>query len=518
MTPANRFPASVATSSRTDRYSASDAAFEQLLDDVRFSTGAGELTPEKRAARRALADADDLEFARIYFPGIFDSPFNDVHRHIAALSRGIHPIGAFRKAGKTAFAIVGKIIKHLALDQGGIVALALRTQDKAEDRTDAVLRLIRRNELLRYDYDVEIVQDRRGHAIVGSTHLVAVSYKTGLRSIQDDDFKRIRLVVADDLYDRTTVSSETDNRRVVEFVTDEIHGQMEDGALCLVFGNHITADCPIVTLQTKFGAHAYNLPALGADGCSTWPERFSEDYWATFKAECEWDVWQSQYMLTPAVRGEIFQPEWIRPVNLNLITILASVSALDPAHGSSPESCFKGLVTIGATSSSEAVMLDIYLRREGYGRVFDYVAALRARYATHWRALLVEDDFAQWATGEADYRDWLARTKTPLPIIVHNSKDEGAKDQRILTLEHPHRTGKLRYSMELTPDGEAGTDDYKLFRQQLLAFGGNGKQKLDGPDAAATAWLKVFRYISTGSFKPLRKKERERPSWLRLRR
>lgn len=506
---------------RRDAYSANDAAFEQLLEDVAFSTGAGELTPEKKAARRELADADDLEFCRTYFPGIFDSPFNDVHRHIAGLVAGIHPVGAFRTAGKTAFAIVGKAIKHLALDRGGIVALGLRTQEKAEDRTDAMVRLIRRNELLRYDYGIDIVQDRRGHAIVGRTHLVAVSYKTGLRSIQDDDFKRIRLFIGDDLYDRTTVSSETDNTRVVEFVTDEVHGQMERDGLSLVFGNHITATCPIVKLQEEYSDTAYNLPALDAEGNSTWPERYSTEYWAEFRATCTWDVWQSQYMLEPAVRGEIFQPEWIRPVNVNVVSVVASITATDPAHGSSPHSCFKGSATIGATSSDEAVVLDLRLNREPYADLFDWVVTQRSRHP-HWKAWLFEDDFAQWAMAKADYRQWLARTKTPLPVIVHHAKDEGDKDTRILTLENPHRTGALRYSMELTTDGEAGPEDFRLFRQQLLSFGASKKRtdkvKLDGPDALATAWLKVFAYVQTGQFKPLRKKQRGRPSWMRLRR
>ena len=496
-----------------------DQDFEQLLDQVEFQAVETELTPEKRRARRKLADRDDREFCRIYFPGIFDSPFNPVHNHIAGLSQGVHPITAFRFAGKSAFAYVGKVIKRMCLGNGGLIRLGLRNQTKAEARAAALIRLIKRNRVLLYDYDVTIDQERAEWYIVNDTHLVPVSYRTGLRSVQDDDFKRFRLFVADDLYDRTSVTSEKDNERVVEFVADEVKGQMERDGLCLVFGNPITADAPIETLQKKFPENAYRLPALDDEGRSNWPERYTEADWAEIKAGEDWEVWMGQYMLKPAVRGEVFQPEWIRVVNVNLIQILASVTAIDPSHGTSAAACYKGMMTVGATSSEEGVVLDAYVRKEGYDDVFGYVDALRSRFSDHWKALLFEEDFAQWTLAEKDYRDWSARTGKKLPIIPHLSKAEGAKDTRILTLDHPHRRGKLRYSMDVTPDGEEGTEDFKLFRTQLLAFGA-GKEKLDGPDALATAWIMVFRYLNKGTFTPSAgsRRKRGRPKllgWLR---
>jgi hypothetical protein len=276
----------------------SDAQFEQLLAELEFHVSETDLTPARREARRKRADACDLAFCEIYFPGIFDSPFNRLHRHVAGLKSGIHPVGGHRRSGKSAIAYFGKAVKRMALGNGGLIALGLRTQEKAEERTKALVRVMQRNRLLCYDYDLTVDQDKAGWHIVNNTHLVAVSYKTGLRSIMDDEMKRIRLFIGDDLYDRTTVSSELDNDRVVEFITSEVHGQMEDDGLAIVYGNHIVESCPIIRLQALFPETAYNMPALDEEGRSCWPERFGEEYWKEFQARTAYDVWMSEYMLT----------------------------------------------------------------------------------------------------------------------------------------------------------------------------------------------------------------------------
>jgi hypothetical protein len=79
-----------------------------------------------------------------------------------------------------------------------------------------------------YDYDVKVQQDKKGYYIVNNTILIASSVETGLRSIVDDDMKRIKISVNDDLYNKNSVASEYDNQKVFDFITSEIYGQMED--------------------------------------------------------------------------------------------------------------------------------------------------------------------------------------------------------------------------------------------------------------------------------------------------
>lgn len=496
---------------RRDRYSANDDRFEQLLEDLRFRVVETELTPEKRAARRARCDEDEQQWLTTYFGAIFDSPWNAVHHHVASLKEGKHTVSGFRRSGKSAYTYLAKIVRPMVLGEGDLSGIALRTQDKAIARGEGLMRLIKANRLLSYDYDITWDQDRAGHWIVNGTHLIATSYSVGLRAYVDDNFKRFRRFVADDLYDRTTVTSELDNTRVVEFVTSEIDGQLEDGGLRIVLGNSITETCPIVQLKEQFPANHFELPALDEDGQSTWPGRFSTEYWLEFAAETPDEVWLGDYMCQPALKGDFFDDEWIRFVPaIASIQVLASITCIDPAHGESPSACFKAAVTASALSNGKIRFEDLWLRRDPYSTLFGYLLEI-SRTVPAWKVALFEDDFSQWAYAQPYYAAWTKRTGATLPIMKHSAKEvtDGTfgtdKDSRIISLVHPHQTGVIEYADHLK-----SSKDYERYRLQLLSFG-KSKEKLDGPDAAATAFHMVRRYVSTGSFKALAERERKKP-------
>ncbi|MBN2200453.1 hypothetical protein JW777_00695, partial [bacterium] len=164
-------------------------------------------------------------------------------------------------------------------------------------------------------------------------------------------------------------------------------------------------------------------------------------------------------------------------------------------------SCFKAVTTLGATSTREVVHLDSFIRRCRYPELFDYVAALKERFQ-NWKVLLFENDFAQWEFAAPYYQKWCQDRKAVLPIVRHaasqlKTKDRSAdKDSRIITLVHPHVTGQYVYDERLK-----GSQDLQRHLQQLYGHG-KSKGKLDGPDSAATAYIMIFRWIDTGSFKP----------------
>jgi hypothetical protein len=490
-----------------------DAEFENLLVDVLSDVNREEFTAKRRSERRKLADASDLEFARIYFPQIFELPFNDVHRHIASLESGLYTISGFPKSGKTAFTFVSKIIKPIAQGISGILNVTLRTQDIARERTYHLYRLITRNKLLMYDYEVDVQQEQKGYYIFGKSILVATSIETGLRNFVDEEFNRFKISVADDTYNRVSASSENDNEKTTNFLTGELYRQMEDDGLSIVLGNRINEDCPIVRLEEKFPDRHFSFPVKNEEGRSNWSEKYTDDDLISIESETDWDVWQGEWMDEPAVMGDVFDPDWLSMVNINLINIIASVSVIDPAHGSSPSACNKGIASVGTTSSNEVTVLDMYLRKEDYLQVFDYVSALRIKMP-HWKCLLFENDFAQWNLAEPYYATWMNERKDSLPIITFNSKDNKTelrgsdKISRILNLVHPHQKGLIRYN-----DLMAGTSDFKKYKSEYLAFG-KSKRKLDGLDALASAYILIFRYINQGTFKPTRSRQRERPKWL----
>lgn len=505
-----------------------DASFESFLDHALVEAEETELTPDKRRERRRRCDDDPLEFCKTYFPGIFDQPWNDLHEDLAELGweDGFQYVSGHRRCGKSAFVFIGFGARRICLGRtlgSGIVTVALRDDDTAKQRTAALSRLIQRNRLLCYDYDVEVEQDLKGWHIINGVHLVAASYRMGLRSILDDEFNRIVLFLGDDLYNRQSVDSERDNEKVVNFIESEVRGQMEPDALAFVLGNSITTDCPISVLKERYPSRAHSLPALDENGESTWPEVFPTEYWIRFRdgdgkdeRGVPLDVWAGDYMDEPLVIGEVFDADWIKTVNVNLIQILASLTACDPSHGTSPLACLKGLATVGYTDSSETVLLDVYGRTDSFLDLFDYVAALRDRFRAHWKVLAYENDFEQWRHAEPWYRMWCEQTRDALPVIVHYSKQlrseyyGSSKESRILSLVHPYKTGRHRHA-----DGLGG-NDYDLHRAQLVAFG-KAKVKLDILDAEATAVLLVPGYVGGGrrieAVAPAQERMFGRPSW-----
>lgn len=483
-----------------------DSDFERFLETVLIEAEETELTPEKRKQRRARADADRMAFCKIYYPAIFDAPWNGLHRWLADLDQGKYTCSGFRKSGKSAFTYIGHAVRDIAMKRRKMINVSLRTLEKSRTRTLALRNIIARNRLLCYDYDIEIQRDKIGEYVINFVTLIASSFETGLRAVYSDDFKRIDLSINDDLYDYTTVKSDADNEQVDKFVQGEIYGALEDHGLSLTLGNRIHDNCPIVRLAALKPEHHFSLPARDENGESNWPERYSNDYWRMKEAETAQDIWDGDYMDTPPRKGDIFDSGWIKHINLNLTQILCSISAIDPSHGSSPQACLKAIVTGGVTDKNELVVQDMYGRKEPYNLVFDYMDALRGRIKNH-KVFLFEDDFNQWSHADPYYRDWLKQNKKPLPIVRHLSKElkteqrAADKDSRIVSLVHPHQSAMVLYAMELQ-----GSRDFKLFMSQYQAYGGTSKEKLDLLDALATLYIMAFRYIKTGSFKALKQR------------
>jgi hypothetical protein len=477
--------------------------FERFLSSLLEQTSESELTPEKRRDRRRQADASAFDFCRIYYSRIFDIPFNAVHLHIDALESGKYSVSGFPMSGKTAFTFVAKVIKPILDNIPGIINVTLRTQEAARQRTYQLYRLIVYNRLVMYDYEIDVLQEMKGYYIINKSTLLATSVETGLRNYVDDDFKRFRISVADDTYNRISAASENDNQKTTDFITGELYRQMEPDGLSIVLGNRINEDCPIVRLQEMYPQHHFSFPVRDQNGISNWPEKLSAADIAEIEAATPLDVWLGEWMDTPQEVGDIFDPGWIHPVNINLLEIVATISAIDPSSGQSPAACYKGIATISITSKLEVILEDIYLRKEGYFQIFDYIDSLRSRLP-RWKVLIFENDFNQWFLAEPYYRQWQEKRSKSIPLYLQVAKDlkttfrASDKESRILNLVHPHQTGMFLYN-ELIMN----TGDFKLYRSQYLSFGKHGQKKLDGLDACASAYINIFRYIETGGFKSL---------------
>lgn len=493
-----------------------DLDFEALLTRVTREVKETELTEKKRAQRRKKADADEFEFCRIYFPHIFTDEFNGLHRHMRSLTMGNYTVAGCRKFGKSAYAFVAKTVRNICLAKPGMSGIAMHTQEDAIERTASLVRIITRNKLLMYDYGIQVQQEKKGFYIINNVTLVGVGVREGLRNFIDDDFKRFRMMICDDLYNRNTVSSEKLNDKVFDFVTSEVWGQMEPDGLCIWLYNYISDESPGSKIAKLYPTQHFNLPALNQEDQTNWPESsiYTTEFMHKLRAELPYETWQGDYMNQPALRGEILDPAWIRQVSLQSLQLTAVLIAIDPSYGSSPSACSKGAALLGFTADNRTILLDIYIRKEGYQSLFDWCWYNIQQYRQVFKVVIFENDFSQWAFAEPYYIEWSGKNKKFLPLVNINSKDSKTelfgsdKFSRIMNLVHPYQTGRMVHA-----DTLATGEDMKQFTAQYLAFG-KSDIKLDGLDALATAFIKIHAYLTTGTFKPLNQKNPDKQNWL----
>jgi len=493
-----------------------NAEFEDFLDSQKVDETNTELNASATEQRRKEAEKGELDFCRVYFPNIFNEPFNDVHKHIASLTTGDHTVSGHRYSGKSTIGYVTKIIRNLAKGLGGILNVSLRTQENAVERNAALIRLMRRNTKLMYDYKVNIQQDNKNHYIINNTHLIPSSYKIGLRSIMDDEFKRIQVSICDDLYNKDSVTSERDNEKVKNFFTAEVKGQMEPGGLSIFFGNMISENCPLALVKKEFPDNHFSFPALNEKGETNWKGHslFTTDYWNKFKLTIPFDVWEGEYQCNPGTKGEVFEIDWLSSININHLQALASVSYFDAAHGQSPAACNKAIATLTKFSNDETVITDMYVRKESYQEAFQYAYEIQ-RKVKAWKMLLFENDFGQWNTAQPYYEAWQQASKAVIPLWLIDAKSLSSqfhssdKESRILSLVFPFQKQKVKISDHLMSGaGKTGvfhTEDMNQWKKSYLGFG-SGLAKIDAIDATAGAYICLPWYIERGTFRPLKER------------
>ncbi len=380
-----------------------------------------------------------------------------------------------------------------------------------------LVRSIKRNKLLCYDYEIEFEQDKIGYWIINGIPFITGSFRTGLRSMHDDDMIRVTFQLNDDMYGVDEATSESACEKIYNFIVDEAWGQLDQTrpALSLTLGNGINEQVPIVQLERKFPNDHFKLPACinpetgealdpEDGGQTTWPEFRSNEDWQAFKQETDPVVWAGQYQCKPVVHGDILNVEWLKTVNINTIKIINRIAICDPAHGESPAACFKAFGVGGLTDKDQLIVLDLWVRRENYWSLFNY--AHRSYNEHKFDSFLFEDDFAQWAFAEKDYKLWRAETGNVLNIVPFYAKElatgthSSQKFDRMMNLVLPFQRGEILFD-----ENVARSRDYETLKQQYISFG-SSNAKVDAIDMLASMWIMIFRYKNYGKFRASKKR------------
>lgn len=477
--------------------------FEDYLQKIQFEQSETDLTPELRSKRRAEADKSDFAFCKIYFAQIFDDEFNAIHRHINSAVSGIHSISGSREFGKSAFGYITKLIKPICIGGTFLLGLGLRTEELSAARADILINAMLRNKKLCYDYEINVQVKSKGYYIINNVTFITFGFRDGLRNVFDENFKRFRTIIVDDLFNRISVKSEKDNEKVYDFVNVECKGQLDRNGLLLWFFNYIIEDSPGAKFAKEFPETHFNLPALNDAGETNWPE---SSYWTTEELirkrdSLSYDVWMGDWMNDPIQKGNIFDKDWLRTVRFNPGQIVATITAIDPSHGQSPSACDKGMCTMAILKDGSYDILELYSRKEDWFSVFDHVLVWSVRFPK-WKVLLFENDFQQWDYAAPYYAQWCESRKKHLAIVFFDSKNSKTqtygsdKESRIMNLVFPFQKGKIRINEDIT-----GSVDYKIWEKSYISF--NKKKPADVFDATASAFIMIGRYVNLGTFKSL---------------
>ncbi len=501
-----------------------NARFEDRLTRFISSVTESDLTPEKRAERRDRCDANPMEFAKEYFGKLFELPFNAVHDWIADKKVGKFHAEASRYYGKSAFSYICIIIMPLVLgrDNGirGIVNLNSLKLQIADFLAMGIVNSIKRNKKLLYDYEVRFDRDKTGYWIINGIPFLTGSYRTGLRSVHDEDMIRVTWQLNDDMYGFEEAASPDTCDKITNWIMDEAWGQLDQQVpvLSMTLGNAINERTPISQLAQKFPHNHFKLPACidpvtrearepEDGGISSWPEFRTTEEWIEFKNNCDPAVWSGQYQCEPMVHGNILQKEWLRPVNINTMKIVATMALCDPARGESLHACYKAFGVGSLTDKDQLIIRDLWIRRDSLWSLFDY--AYKSKEVYGFNSFQWEDDFSQWLYAEREYRDWRSQTGKTLNIVPFLASDlatdnhSAQKFDRIMNTVLPFKRGEIMFEENVMK-----TRDYQELVKQYLAFKPDvaKKVRLDGLDMLASLFILIFRYRQIGSFRAVKKR------------
>lgn len=232
------------------------------------------------------------------------------------------------------------------------------------------------------------------------------------------------------------------------------------------------------------GYHVVHIPAIGADGESTWPERFSTSELRAIEDELGPRDWTSLFMGSPVVQGATLFDGASLVEASEIPSDLHVAIGMDAAYSSSANADFTVLVAMGVDlSDGHYYVLDVLrtqMRVDAFEAEFTAFVRRFGGAPVTWHCSGTE-------LGVAD----LLRRSTSIPIRTEIARVD--KVIRATPLSVAWNRGEVH-----VPKGARWAD---AFVRELAAFG-PGSRRDDQVDAAASAFIALRGMGSSLAYRP----------------
>lgn len=464
-------------------------------------------TDEARQARIATLQADYKAFFEYYFPMYATAPTAKFHIELANAVRhnknfkGIFE--AFRGSAKSTHANIGIPLWLMANNEMKCMLLVGQTYEKAVRLLASLQAQLVNNHRIIHDYGKQVTHGswRQGEFVTrNGCAFFAMGMGQSPRGTRHAA-NRPDLIIMDDCDSKKLNKNPMLVREAVEWALDDLMGCMDIGReRFLILNNRISRNSILATLHklmvaqkgTQHKWYHKQINALDENGNSTWPEKYSNEYWHGKKEMLVLRSWQREYMNNPIEEGTVFKHEWIKwKAMLPFAEYEKLVVYIDPSFKHNIHSDFKA-VKFWGKCGSEYHMIEAFVRQTSIQSMVEYMYNFNERIPEgvqvdyYMEANFLQDIILQEFTAEG------IRRKYQLPIKGDKRKKPD-KFSRIEATAAYYERGMVFYNIEKISD-----PDFAVAIEQLLAIEPGSKAPDDSPDADEGALYILNNKTTTG--------------------
>lgn len=190
------------------------------------------------------------------------------------------------------------------------------------------------------------------------------------------------VILADDLIDEENSRTEGQREKVREWFWRSLMPTLEPhGRIDILGTRYHFADLYGVLVEGDFAGCHQVVKALADDGTTPWPEKFSVEWLEDRRRSMGTLLFNSQYQNdTLAMRGRIFQGEWIRYYEGSPPSGLRIYQGVDLAISQKETADYFAHVTVGFDAQRNAYVLDAIQRRMTFKAQTDFIIERQRAY------------------------------------------------------------------------------------------------------------------------------------------
>lgn len=467
--------------------------FEDICKNIHQQTELDESeSTEEQFARIERLENDYRAFFDYYFPMYATATTADFHVELANEMRkqknfkGIFE--AFRGSAKSTHANIGIPLWLMVNKEMKCMLLVGQTYEKAVRLLTSLQAQLVSNQRIIKDYGQQVTRGswRQGEFVTKSgCAFFAIGLGQSPRGTRHAA-NRPDLIIMDDCDSKKLNKNPALVRETVEWALDDLMGCMDIGTeRFVVLNNRISKNSVLAQLHKMMVAqksnqhrwHYQQVNALNEKGESTWPAKYSTEYWQNKKAMLVLRSWEREYMNNPIEEGSVFKHEWIKWKSiLPLHEYERLVVYIDPSFKHSIHSDYKA-VKFWGKCGREYHLIDAFVRQTSIQSMAAYMYDLHeslpegviAEY--YMEGNFLQDIILQAFTDEGEQR------KYQLPVKADRRKKPD-KFSRIEATAAYYERGMVFYNREKMDD-----PDFAVAIEQLLAIEPGSKAPDDSPDA-----------------------------------